>query len=227
MDTDTSNERELLVALQAGDEQAFTRLVEANTGRLLAVARRILRSPDDANEAVQEAFLQAFRAIGRFQGEAKLSTWLHRITVNACLLRLRHAKRHPEAALDELLPRFDDTGHRLGVEEDGDWPDDVLARMERDQLGRLVRDAIARLPENFRIVVTLRDIEGLSTEETAAALGIRPEAAKMRLHRARQALRTLLEPQVAAGNLSGHGATATATGDETRHATAMRAARSA
>jgi RNA polymerase sigma-70 factor (ECF subfamily) len=192
---DDRNERELLEALRRGENEAYGRLVRDNTGRLLAVARRILRNPDDANEAVQEAFMQAFRAIDRFEGEARLSTWLHRITVNACLLRLRHAKRHPETSLEDLLPRFDDTGHRVTAEDEG-WSEGALEKLERHQVGKLVRDAIDRLPENFRDVVVLRDIEGLSTEETAMALGIRPEAAKMRLHRARQALRTLLEPQM-------------------------------
>ncbi|MBY0400060.1 sigma-70 family RNA polymerase sigma factor [Myxococcota bacterium] len=192
--TSKMDERTLVAALRCGDERAFAQLVEDNTGRLLAVAKRIVRNPEDANDAVQNAFLQAFRAIGRFEGESKLSTWLHRITVNACLLRLRHAKRHPEAAIDDLLPHFDETGHRLGTDADTDWPEDAPRQLEKHQLGKVVRDAIERLPENFRIVVTLRDIEGMSTEETAMALGIRPEAAKMRLHRARQALRTLLEP---------------------------------
>ena len=198
MERTPNDERELVAALQRGDEAAFAALVRTQSGRMLAVAKRILRSPDDANDAVQEAFFQAFRAIGRFEGEARLSTWLHRITVNACLLRLRFAKRHPEAPLDELLPSFDETGHRVAADTDADWPDDVLTRLDKDQVAKTVREAIARLPENFRIVVTLRDIEGLSTEETALALGIRPEAAKMRLHRARQALRTLLEPQFGA-----------------------------
>jgi RNA polymerase sigma-70 factor (ECF subfamily) len=159
---------------------------------MLSVARRILKSDDEAHDATQEAFLQAFRAIGGFQGDALLSTWLHRITVNACLMRLRHRKRHPELAIEDLLPTFDDTGHR--VEASAEWTDDVAERMESAQLRKVVRDAIDRLPENYRTVLVLRDIEGLSTEESAQALGIRPEAAKMRLHRARQALRTLLEP---------------------------------
>ena len=185
-------EANLLAALQRGEETAFAELVRANTGRMLAVARRILKNDDEAHDATQEAFLQAFRAIDRFQGDAQLSTWLHRITVNACLMRLRHRQRHPELAIEELLPTFDETGHRI---EDGrEWTEDVLDRMERAQLGKVVRDAIDRLPENYRCVLVLRDIEGLSTEESAQALGIRPEAAKMRLHRARQALRTLLEP---------------------------------
>jgi RNA polymerase sigma-70 factor (ECF subfamily) len=189
----TTHEADLLGALRRGEERAFTELVRANTGRMLAVARRILKNDDEAHDATQEAFLQAFRAIDRFQGEAQLSTWLHRITVNACLMRLRQKRRHPEASIEELLPTFDDTGHRVEVGAP-EWTDDVLGRMEQVQLGKVVRDAIDRLPENFRCVIVLRDIEGLSTEEAAQSLGIRPEAAKMRLHRARQALRTLLEP---------------------------------
>jgi RNA polymerase sigma-70 factor (ECF subfamily) len=190
-----SHDAELVLALKRGDEAAFAELVRANGGRMLAVARRILKSDDEAHDATQEAFLQAFRAMDRFAGDALLSTWLHRITVNACLMRLRHRKRHPEAAIEELLPSFDDTGHR--VENGTEWTDDVLGRMESARLQKVVRDAIDRLPENYRTVLVLRDIEGLSTEESAQALGIRPEAAKMRLHRARQALRTLLEPHFA------------------------------
>jgi RNA polymerase sigma-70 factor, ECF subfamily len=188
----------LLAALRRGEESAYAELVRTNTGRMLAVARRILRNDEEAHDATQEAFLQAFRAIDRFQGDAQLSTWLHRITVNACLMRLRHRKRHPELAIEELLPTFDDTGHR--VPDSADWTDDVQTRMEQAQLGKVVRDAIDRLPENYRCVLVLRDIEGLSTEESAQALGIRPEAAKMRLHRARQALRTLLGPHFAEEN---------------------------
>jgi RNA polymerase sigma-70 factor (ECF subfamily) len=188
-------EASLVEALKRGEEAAFAELVRANGGRMLAAARRILKSDDEAHDATQEAFLQAFRAIDRFAGDALLSTWLHRITVNACLMRLRHRKRHPELAIDELLPSFDDTGHR--VEDGTAWTDDVLGRMESARLQKVVRDAIDRLPENYRTVLVLRDIEGLSTEDAAQALGIRPEAAKMRLHRARQALRTLLEPHFA------------------------------
>lgn len=191
-------EAELLAALRRGDERAFAELVRANTGRMLAVARRILKNDEEAHDATQEAFLQAFRAIDRFQGDALLSTWLHRITVNSCLMRLRHRKRHPELAIEDLLPTFDDTGHR--VEAGAEWTDDVVERMESGQLQKVVRDAIDRLPENYRTVLVLRDIEELSTEEAAQALGIRPEAAKMRLHRARQALRTLLDPHFAEEN---------------------------
>jgi len=189
-------EGELLGALQRGDERAYTELVRANTGKMLAVARRILKNDEEAYDATQEAFLQAFKAIGSFQGDSMLSTWLHRITVNACLMRLRHRKRHPETAIEELLPQFDETGHR--IESGPAWTEGVVDRLESAQLRKVVRDAIDRLPDNYRTVIVLRDIEGLTTEEAAVALGVRPEAAKMRLHRARQALRTLLAPHFAA-----------------------------
>ena len=195
---DLLEEQALLEALRRGEDAAYAQLVRANSGRLLAVARRILKSEEEAHDALQEAFLQAFRAIDRFQGDALLSTWLHRITVNACLMRLRHRKRHPEQAIEELLPSFDEAGHR--VDDGTAWTDDVAERMESAQLRKVVREAIDRLPENYRTVLVLRDIEGLSTEEAAQSLGIRPEAAKMRLHRARQALRTLLEPHFAEEN---------------------------
>jgi RNA polymerase sigma-70 factor, ECF subfamily len=188
----SESERGMVERLRAGDDGAFAELVRAQTGRLLAVARRILKSDDEAYDAVQDGFLQAFRALDRFEGQSQLSTWLHRIVVNSCLMRLRHRKRHPEHAIDDLLPSFDDTGHR--VDPGPAWIDHPLEHMERAHLQKVVRDAIDRLPPSHRDVLVLRDIEGLSTEEAAMGLGIRPEAAKMRLHRARQALRALLEP---------------------------------
>jgi RNA polymerase sigma-70 factor, ECF subfamily len=188
----SESERGMVERLRTGDDAAFAELVRAQTGRLLAVARRILKSDDEAHDAVQDGFLQAFRALDRFEGQSQLSTWLHRIVVNACLMRLRHRKRHPEHAIDDLMPSFDDTGHR--VDPGPAWMDHPLEHMERAQLQKVVREAIDRLPASHRDVLVLRDIEGLSTEEAAMGLGIRPEAAKMRLHRARQALRSLLEP---------------------------------
>jgi RNA polymerase sigma-70 factor (ECF subfamily) len=188
----TSQEAILLEALQRGDEQAFGDFVRGNAGRMLAVARRILKNDDEAQDATQEAFLQAFRAIGRFQGESRLSTWLHRITVNACLMRLRKRKRRPEESIEELLPHFDEMGRR--VDDVSPWSDDPLERMERAQLQKVVHEAIDRLPDGYRTILVLRDIEGMSSEESARALGIRTEAAKTRLHRARQALRALLAP---------------------------------
>src|SRR5262245_22430058 len=109
--TPVTDEADLHRRLRAGEPAAFETLVRANIGRMLAVARRLLRHEEDARDAVQEAFLSAFRALPQFDGAARLSTWLHRIAVNAALGRLRKQKRHPEQPIDELLPDFQDDGH--------------------------------------------------------------------------------------------------------------------
>jgi RNA polymerase sigma-70 factor (ECF subfamily) len=188
------DERDLVRRLQAGEDAAYDELVRENAGRLLTVARRMLASEEDARDAVQDAFLQAFRAIGRFEGEAKLSTWLHRIVVNAGLMRLRTRRRKPEHPIDELLPRFQEDGHR--VDPGPAWRSDAPDPVESAELRTLVRDSIERLPEMHRNVLWLRDIEGLSTEEAARMLEVEPATLKVRLHRARQALRTLLHPHL-------------------------------
>ena len=188
------DEQSLLRRLRAGDETAFAELVHENAGRLLAVARRLLRSEEDARDALQDAFLQAFRAIGRFQGESRLSTWLHRIVINACLMKLRTQRRHPEDDIEQYLPKFKEDGHQ--VTRSMPWCETPESLAERAELCTLVREAIDMLPDSHRVVLLLRDIEELSTEEAAEALGITPNALKVRLHRARQALRALLDPRM-------------------------------
>ena len=109
--TPVDDEATLIAQLRAGDETAFEQVVRAYGGRLLAVARRIVDSEEDARDVVQDAFLNAFRALDRFEGNAKLSTWLHRIVVNAALMKLRTRKRKPEQSIETLLPAFLDDGH--------------------------------------------------------------------------------------------------------------------
>jgi RNA polymerase sigma-70 factor (ECF subfamily) len=186
---------ELLAQLRAGDEAAFSGLVRRESGKLLAVARRILRSEEEAQDAVQDALLSAFQNLGRFEGTARLSTWLHRITINAALMRLRSKKRRREDAIDELLPGFAEDGHHLAPVQSFGGAEEEIASA---QVAAIVRAAIDELPDSYRAVLVLRDIEELDTAEAAAALGIGPDAAKMRLHRARQALRTLLEQRLPA-----------------------------
>jgi RNA polymerase sigma-70 factor (ECF subfamily) len=186
------NETELADALRRGDAAAFEALVRSEAGRLLAVTRRLLANEEDAREAVQEAFISAFKAREQFGGDSKVSTWLHRIAVNAALSKLRTQKRRPEEAIEDLLPRFLPNGHYAKTFTAWTEPaDEALARKET---ARLVREAINRLPESFRTALLLRDIEGFSTNEAAQMLGTTPNAVKLRLHRARMALRTLLEP---------------------------------
>jgi RNA polymerase sigma-70 factor (ECF subfamily) len=188
------HELALLERLRAGDEAAYEALVRTHGPRLLAVARRFLRSEEDARDAVQDAFLSAFRAVDAFQGGARLSTWLHRIVVNAALMKLRTRRRKPEQPIEELLPSFLEDGHMAAPASP--WRSEEMDPVERRELSRLLSEAIEALPESYRNVLLLRDIEDLDTEETARAMGISPGAVKTRLHRARQALRGLLEPHL-------------------------------
>lgn len=183
----------LLDALRAGREDAFELLVQSYAGRMRATALRILHDPSEADDALQDAFLSAFKSLARFEGRAGLGTWLQRIQINAALMKLRAKKPVEEAEIDELLPRF--LGLGIHAEPRSCWgepPDDPVAR---EELCTHVRAAIQGLPEKFRIPVLLRDIEGLSNEELANHLGISVNAAKIRVHRGRQALRALLEPR--------------------------------
>ena len=182
----------LLAGLRAGNPQAYEQLVRAYSGRLLAVARRFLPSEEDARDALQDAFLSAFRAMLSFQEGARISTWLHRIVVNAALMKLRTRRRRPEESIDDLLPTFLEDGHR---ENPGPaWKETSESALQRQETRSLVRECIDRLPESYRTVLLLRDIEELDTEETAQLLDLTSNAVKIRLHRARQALRTLLNP---------------------------------
>ena len=184
----------LLERIRAGDERACEELVRQYGGRMLAVARRFLRTEEDSADAVQDAFLSAFRSVEGFEGNSALGTWLHRIVVNACFMRLRVQSRRREVRFDDLLPPFDETGrHSRPIRP---WEDHALARLSQAETRAHVRACIERLPELYREVLVLRDIKELDTEQTAQHLGINAGAVKTRLHRARQALRTLLEPVV-------------------------------
>jgi RNA polymerase sigma-70 factor (ECF subfamily) len=192
------DEEDLLARLRAGDDAAYETLVRSYGGRMLAAARRILGREEDAQEAVQEAFLSAFRAVDRFHGQSRIGTWLHRIAINAALMKLRRNEHRRERAVEDLLPAWNEDGHFARLPEPWSEPadDDLL----RDEAREVVRTKIAELPDPYRIALTLRDIEGLSNEELAGTLGVSVNAAKIRVHRARQALRTLLDPYMSGEN---------------------------
>jgi RNA polymerase sigma-70 factor, ECF subfamily len=191
------DEATLLARMQAGEGDAFEACVRTHCTRMLVVARRILRNDEDARDAVQEAFLAAFKQIGHFQGLSRLGTWLHRIVVNAALNRLRSRRRHPEQSIEDLLPHFGAGEHQL--DPPAPWKDTADTLLRQQETRALVRQCISQLPETYRTVLLLRDIEGLDTDETARMLGTSPGVVKTRLHRARQALRTLLEPEFCGG----------------------------
>jgi RNA polymerase sigma-70 factor (ECF subfamily) len=189
-DLDEREDALLVARLKAGDADAYEEMVRSLGGRLLAVARRMLRDEDAARDAVQDAMLSAVRAIQGFDGNARLSTWLHRIVVNAALMKIRHRQRRPEQSLEPLLPRFAEDGHH--AEAVVSWTDSAERLIEREETRAIVRAAIDELPESYRLVVMMRDIDGMSTAEAAAAFDITENALKLRLHRARQALGTIL-----------------------------------
>ena len=184
------DEAALVAGLKAKRPEAFETLVRTYAPRLLAVARRMVGTDSDAQDVVQDAMLSAYRSIDRFEGTARVSTWLHRIVVNAALMKLRTRRRKPEESLEAALPTFRDDGHHAhDIEAWGDTPD---LSAERQETRAIVRDAILALPDAYRDVLVLRDIQEEDTGSTARALGITPNAVKIRLHRARQALRAQL-----------------------------------
>lgn len=184
------DEQALVARLKDGDEHAYELMVRAFGGRMLAVAVRILRNEEDARDAVQTAYLSAFRSLPTFQEGSRLSTWLHRIVVNAALMKLRTRRRRPEASIESLLPAFLEDGHHAQQYSQSDLPADAL--LERAETRAVVRQCIGLLPDHHRSILILRDLEDVSTSEVAGMLGITPNAVKIRLHRARQALATLL-----------------------------------
>ncbi|MGZ5460372.1 MAG: sigma-70 family RNA polymerase sigma factor [Thermoanaerobaculia bacterium] len=188
------DEAALVARLRAKDDEAFALLVRAYAGRLLRVARRFLRSEEDARDAVQDTFVAAFRSIGSFKAGSALSTWLHRIVVNSSLMRLRTLRRHPEEDVEDLLPRFAEDGHQ--AQPSVNWTPSAEDLVEQAETRELVRRSIDRLPDTHRVILIMRDIEEMTTEEVAKALEITPNAVKVRLHRARQALRTLLDREL-------------------------------
>jgi RNA polymerase sigma-70 factor (ECF subfamily) len=192
--TSAPDDPAFVARLRAGENSAFEKLVRDTGGHLLAVARRFLPNEEDAADALQDAYLAAHRNLPRFNAEARLSTWLHRIVVNACLMKLRSRRRKPEVAIDDLLPSFLPDGHRKDPLPAWSPPDE--AGDLRDETRRMVRTQIDKLPDDYRTVLLLRDIEGLDTAATAAALELTEAAVKTRLHRARLALRTLLEKEL-------------------------------
>jgi RNA polymerase sigma-70 factor (ECF subfamily) len=173
---------DFLDRLRAGDARAFEALVTAYQHRVFGVAARMLGSRVQAEDVAQEVFLRVHRSVAAFRGEARLSTWLYGITSRLCLSRLASPGRRHERA---SRPLTDDTLRD---------PADPAAHAERGELQAALGAAIAALPEERRIVMILRDVEGLSYEEIAAALELEPGTVRSRLHRARMEIKERLEP---------------------------------
>jgi RNA polymerase sigma-70 factor (ECF subfamily) len=182
------DESALVAKAQAGDTAAFGELVSRYQNKIYRLAKHITQNDEDAEDVLQEAFLKAYEHIGGFQGNSKFYTWIVRIAVNEALMKLRKRKTDRTVPLDEPV----DTGEEMVNREIAVWEDNPEQRYSQEEMQQILNEAVQDLKPDFRTVFVLRDIEELSTEETAESLGISIPAVKSRLLRARLALREKL-----------------------------------
>ncbi|MDZ7290502.1 MAG: sigma-70 family RNA polymerase sigma factor [candidate division KSB1 bacterium] len=182
------DETKLLAAVRRGDERAVRKLVDAYSPRLYNVALRILRSPQDAEDALQETFITALDKLDQFDGRASFFTWMYRIAVNVSLMALRkkRSRRKKEESIE--VPSFESIRSRELI----DWTADPVRKVLTAEMREIMDAAIENLPARYRVVFVLRDLEGLSIEETSKTLGISVANVKIRLMRARLFLREAL-----------------------------------
>jgi RNA polymerase sigma-70 factor (ECF subfamily) len=180
----------LLAAAQAGETAAFEKLVERHRSRVYGLALRMLNSPEDAAEVLQDAFISAYNNLENFRGDSQFGSWMHRIAANHALMRLRHRKvvRQVESPLDE--PTFNDRGSL--IDEVAEVKDAEGEAMDKE-LRRAIEQAAAGLGDDYREVFVLKDLEGLSYEEIAELTNSSVPAVKSRLHRARLSLRAAID----------------------------------
>ena len=181
-ETNARTDGQLLAAARAGDVDAFAVFIRRYEGRVRAVLSRILDDSRDVEESTQDTFVQAWRHLDRFRGEAGLFTWLYRIAVNEALMRLRRAR--------PKLVELDESSLQLGEARRAAQPEEAA---EIDELQSFLLDCVRRLPPDYRAPLVLRDIEGLSNQEVADVLDISISAAKSRIHRARLQIRERFE----------------------------------
>ncbi|MDZ4797959.1 MAG: RNA polymerase sigma factor [Bryobacteraceae bacterium] len=185
---ENNEEQALVEKARAGDAEAFTTLVNRYERKIFRLAKHITQNDEDAEDVLQESFLKAYSNLGTFQGQSKFYTWLVRIAVNESLMKLRKRKSDRTVSLDEPHETDEDTVTR----EIAVWDEDPEKKYSQEELRDILSKAVDGLKPGFRTVFVLRDIEELSTEETAEALGISVPAVKSRLLRARLQLREKL-----------------------------------
>jgi RNA polymerase sigma-70 factor (ECF subfamily) len=180
----------LLSKLRLGSPAAVDALFDRYHGKVYGLAMSILKNKCDAEEAAQDVFLTVVRKADRFQGNSDLSSWIYRICVNACLMRLRKDQRTETVPIEEFLPVFTKGGAHAGPVED--WSREVDRGVPDKELGRAIGGFTGELPEKYRVVFALCDVQGFSYEETAQVLDLTISSVKSRLHRARLYLRERL-----------------------------------
>lgn len=183
---------DLLERIRRDAPGAFEEFVDRWGGKIYAFGLRMCGEREDAKDVLQETLIQAYRSLKTLEHPEAMRSWLYRVASNACLMKRRKGKFEPdrEISLEELVPRSEEGGSPVEIPDPSEPAD---AGIERDELRATVRAAIGDLPADYRIVLLMRDIEGMSTHETAEALGLQESAVKMRLHRARLAVRKILE----------------------------------
>src|SRR3954453_4275958 len=186
--TGNMDELALVDAAKKGDIKAFEELVRRYDRNVFRIAQHITQNREDAEDVVQDAFLKAYGNLAQFQGQSKFYTWLVRIAVNEALMKLRRRRPERTVSLDQDVETDEDTIPR----EVADWSPNPEQQYNQAELRELLQKTIQGLPSGFRTVFVLRDVEGLSTEETAEALGLSIPAVKSRLLRARLQLRERL-----------------------------------
>ena len=193
-------ETALVERLRGGDATALEAFMERYGSRVYRLAHGITRNEADAEEVVQDVFLSLFRKIDTFEGRAALGTWLYRVAANAALIKRRGKRFELEVPLEELLPTFLDDGHREGDRAWvlADWSNTPEEKLLSRETRAVLNRAIDALPDHYRAVLILRDVEGLSNEEIAEALEESVPTVKSRLHRARIALREQVTRSLAA-----------------------------
>lgn len=188
---DTRQDAELLERIRRDDPGAFEAFVERYGDRIYRFGRRMCIDSENAGDVLQETLIAAYRSLKHLEHAEALRSWVYRVAGNACLMMQRKRRRanELEIPLEDLLPSRGDAP-ALEIPDPADLPDEEASRA---QLGERIQRAIGDLPEHYRIVLVMRDIDGLSTKETAEALALEESAVKMRLHRARLMVRKTLE----------------------------------
>jgi len=191
-DTTVEDDHTLLARAQGGDMSAFEALVDRHEDKVYGLALRMTRSEADAAEITQDTFLSAYQHLADFRGEAAFGSWVHRIAANNALMRLRRQRVLDIVSEDVAGPEFTDRGSLAEVPE-SDWTRRADDKILDEELGRAIQEATDALPEGYREVFLLKDVEGLSYEEISEMVGISVPAVKSRLHRARLALREAID----------------------------------
>jgi RNA polymerase sigma-70 factor (ECF subfamily) len=180
----------LLEELRGGNPEAVEALFDRFHGKIYSLAMSIVKNESDAEEAAQDVFMTVVQKAHTFKGNSALYSWIYRICVNTCLMRLRGKRRHETVSIEEFMPVFTDEGMHASLIDD--WSKEVERKALDKELGQVIRKSTESLSEKYRVVFVLSDVEGLSNEETAKILGLTVPAVKSRLHRARLYLREQL-----------------------------------